>query len=99
MTNTERNLEVAKKCEPTFDIDAMCSILKRQGIESSEYTDCTILYTVTFEQLRNLFTEGYQTGLVELLPLQRQVAMLHKQVQQLHDCLHDVGTGKGGWAW
>lgn len=68
--------------KPIFDIDAMCSILKRQGIESSEYTDCTILYSVTFEQLRSLFTEGYQTGLVELLPLQRQVAMLRAALDQ-----------------
>jgi len=50
--------------KPKFDIDAMCSILKRQGIESSEYTDCNILYSVTFDQLRTLFIEGFDTGTV-----------------------------------
>ena len=40
--------------EPT-SIDEMCEIIKSFGIVSTEYTDCTILYTVTFDQLRAIY--------------------------------------------
>ncbi len=39
-------------------IDDMCAILKRRYIKASEYTDCAILYEVTFDQLRALYDEG-----------------------------------------
>ena len=43
---------------PVIAIPEMCNILKQLGIRSSEYTDCTILYNVTFEQLRLVYEEG-----------------------------------------
>lgn len=39
-------------------IEDMCKILDAAHIKSTEYTDCTILYTVTFEQLRSLYMKG-----------------------------------------
>ena len=35
-----------------ISIDEMCEILRSLGIKAAEYTDCTILYELTFEQLR-----------------------------------------------
>lgn len=46
-------------------IDEMCAILRQQKIESCERTDCTILYTVTFEQLRALYERGRTCGVTE----------------------------------
>jgi hypothetical protein len=37
-------------------IDEMCGVLKRLGIKPTEYTDCAILYEVTFDQLRAVYT-------------------------------------------
>ena len=39
-------------------IDDMCEIIKFFDIESTEYTDCTILYEVTFDQLRTIYNLG-----------------------------------------
>ena len=39
-------------------IDDMCAVLKRLGITKSEYTESTILYEVTFEQIRNVYDAG-----------------------------------------
>lgn len=39
-------------------IDDMCEIIKFFGIESTEHTDCTILYEVTFDQLRTIYNLG-----------------------------------------
>ena len=39
-------------------IDDMCEIIKFFDIEADEYTDCTILYNVTFEQLRTIYNLG-----------------------------------------
>lgn len=36
----------------------MCSLLNELGIKAKEYTDCTILYEVTFEQLRLIYDLG-----------------------------------------
>jgi hypothetical protein len=42
-----------------ISIDKMCFILKEKLMDTkTEYTDCTILYTVTFEQLRSLYVDG-----------------------------------------
>ncbi|MHB0965332.1 MAG: hypothetical protein ACYC36_02650 [Bellilinea sp.] len=41
-----------------ISIDDMCEIIKFFGIEKTEYTDCTILYEVTFEQLRAIYSLG-----------------------------------------
>jgi hypothetical protein len=49
----------------TTSIDDMCRILKEHYIESKEYTDCTILYEVTFEQLRNLYDQGRKDAAVK----------------------------------
>lgn len=35
-----------------ISIDEMCEILRSRDIKADEYTDCTILYKVTFDQLR-----------------------------------------------
>lgn len=43
-------------------IGSMCAILKDHLIVASEYTDCTILYRVTFDQLRALFDHGRSNG-------------------------------------
>lgn len=42
----------------TTSIDDMCKILDKHLIKSEEYTDCAILYRVTFDQLRNLYDAG-----------------------------------------
>ena len=39
-------------------IDDMCEIIKFFGIKNTEYTDCTILYEVTFDQLRAIYNLG-----------------------------------------
>ena len=39
-------------------IDNMCEIIKFFGIEATEYKDCTILYEVTFDQLRTIYNLG-----------------------------------------
>lgn len=39
-------------------IDEMCKTLDAALIKSTERTDCTILYTVTFDQLRDLYMKG-----------------------------------------
>ncbi len=39
-------------------IKAMCEILKTNLIVADEYTDCAIVYKVTFDQLRNLYDQG-----------------------------------------
>jgi hypothetical protein len=39
-------------------IDDMCDVIKFFGIEKTEYTDCTILYEVTFDQLRAIYNLG-----------------------------------------
>lgn len=39
-------------------VSDMCALLDKHFIKRSEYTDCTILYSVTFDQLRNLYDEG-----------------------------------------
>ena len=42
----------------TTSIAHMCQILKEHYIEKVKHTDCTILYTVTFEQLRAIYDRG-----------------------------------------
>jgi hypothetical protein len=39
-------------------INEMCSILAKQLIKADEYTDCAIVYKVTFDQLRSLYDLG-----------------------------------------
>lgn len=39
-------------------IDDMCEIIKFFGIKNTEYTDCAILYEVTFDQLRAIYNLG-----------------------------------------
>lgn len=39
-------------------IKEMCAILDRQLIKADEYTDCAIVYRVTFDQLRSLYDLG-----------------------------------------
>jgi hypothetical protein len=39
-------------------IDDMCEIIKFFGIKNTEYTDCTILYEVTFDRLRAIYNLG-----------------------------------------
>ena len=53
MKNSDK---IQLKSSPT--INEMCDILEIFGIKSKEYTDCTILYEVTFEQLRLLYNFG-----------------------------------------
>ena len=42
----------AKRERSRISIDEMCEILRSLEIKATEYTDCTILYEVTFDQLR-----------------------------------------------
>lgn len=44
--------------ESKTSIDDMCEIIKFFDIKKTEYTDCTILYEVTFEQLRAVYNLG-----------------------------------------
>lgn len=44
--------------ESKTSIDDMCEIIKFFGIKNTEYTDCTILYEVTFDQLRAIYNLG-----------------------------------------
>jgi hypothetical protein len=44
--------------ESKTSIDDMCEIIKFFGIKKTEYTDCTILYEVTFDQLRAIYNLG-----------------------------------------
>ena len=48
--------------QTTTNIEDMCTILEHFRIPVEEYTDCTILYTVTFEQLRTLYNLGKEHG-------------------------------------
>jgi hypothetical protein len=43
---------------PVSSIEETCAVLKRHLIEPDERTDCTIVYRVTFDQLRNLYDSG-----------------------------------------
>lgn len=45
------------------DIETMCTLIKFLGIKSTEYTDCTILYEVTFDQLRTVYNMGRESNL------------------------------------
>lgn len=42
----------AERKRSPINIDEMCEILRSLEIKATEYTDCTILYEVTFDQLR-----------------------------------------------
>jgi hypothetical protein len=42
----------AERERSRISIDEMCEILRSLEIKGTEYTDCTILYEVTFDQLR-----------------------------------------------
>ena len=42
----------AERERSRISIDEMCEILRSLEIKATEYTDCTILYEVTFDQLR-----------------------------------------------
>ena len=44
--------------ESETSIDDMCEIIRFFHIKRTEYTDCTILYEVTFEQLRAIYNLG-----------------------------------------
>lgn len=44
--------------ESKTSIDDMCEIIKFFDIKKTEYTDCTILYEVTFDQLRAIYNLG-----------------------------------------
>jgi hypothetical protein len=44
--------------ESETTIDDMCAIIGFLGITPTEYTDCTIVYQVTFEQLRCIYNMG-----------------------------------------
>ena len=50
--------EGAREASGTTPIDKMSTILKSQYIEADEYTDCAVVYRVTFDQLRNLYDLG-----------------------------------------
>ena len=39
-------------------VDDMCEIIKFLGIKQTEYTDCTVLYEVTLDQLRAIHNIG-----------------------------------------
>lgn len=52
--------------ESRTSIDDMCEIIKHFGIEATEYTDCTILYEVTFDQLRTIYNLGKDHGNKEI---------------------------------
>lgn len=49
--------------ETRTSIEDMCSLLKFLGIKSTEYTDCAILYEVTFDQLRTIYNMGKEVDL------------------------------------
>lgn len=49
----------------TTTIDKMCAILKDRQIKASERTDCAVLYTVTFDQLRALYDLGRWASEIE----------------------------------
>lgn len=55
MTSTDKS---AAAPVSATSIEQMCSILKEHQIKRDEYTDCTIVYKVTFDQLRNLYDAG-----------------------------------------
>lgn len=46
----------------TTSIEDMCEVIKFLQIESTEYTDCAILYEVTFDQLRTIYNMGIERG-------------------------------------
>ena len=52
--------EVLKYPTDISSIDEACALIKWAGIESTEYTDCAILYEVTFDQLRLMYDMGRQ---------------------------------------
>lgn len=43
-------------------IDDMCAVLKFLGVKAAEYTDCAILYNVTFDRLRSIYDKGRECG-------------------------------------
>jgi hypothetical protein len=47
----------AERERSRISIDEMCEILRSLEIKATEYTDCTILYEVTFDQLRAICTK------------------------------------------
>lgn len=49
---------VKGEAQPITSINEMCAILKKRLIFSDEYTDCAVLYNVTFDQLRDLYDLG-----------------------------------------
>ena len=56
--NLRQSLDAKSDVTTFTSIQRMCAILKDRYIEASEYTDCTVLYEVTFEQLRGLYDLG-----------------------------------------
>lgn len=61
----------AERERSRISIDEMCEILRSLEIKATEYTDCTILYEVTFDQLRAIC--GTRAALAEQpLPLKER---------------------------
>lgn len=44
--------------ESETSIDDMCEIIKFFGVEAKEYTDCAIIYEITFDTLRSIYNLG-----------------------------------------
>jgi hypothetical protein len=59
----ELTVGVSTKCPASkISIEDMCEIIRSLGIEKKEYTDCTIVYEVTFEQLRAIYNMARDYG-------------------------------------
>ena len=59
VANDALALQPSASAEPVpMPINQMCKILDKHLIKADEYTDCAIVYKVTFDQLRNLYDAG-----------------------------------------
>lgn len=73
---------------PLIGIQEMCKILDTLLIKRSEFTDCTILYQVTFEQLRSLYMKGIAA---------QQAAPKHALTDEQIAAIHDATPQTGNW--
>jgi len=80
----------AKRERSRISIDEMCEILRSLEIKATEYTDCTILYEVTFDQLRAIC----DTRAADLLQRQYlQPVPVSERLPGEGDCTAQ------GWCW
>ena len=76
----------AERERSRISIDEMCEILRSLEIKATEYTDCTILYEVTFDQLRAICDTRAALAEPPVVPTRGEAVAVYTEVMAAHDC-------------